>query len=52
MDATYSSHQAFGALGYTVEGPVALVGARVRQVSLHPPGPRAAREAALEPYDL
>jgi alkylation response protein AidB-like acyl-CoA dehydrogenase len=47
VDATYRAHQAFGALGFTVEGPVAAVGQRIRQISLHPPGPGAAREAVL-----
>ena len=47
VDATYRAHQSFGALGYTVEGPVARVGQRARQVSLHPPGPAAARQLAL-----
>jgi hypothetical protein len=47
VDATYRAHQSFGALGFTVEGPVARVGQRVRQVSLHPPGPAAARQTAL-----
>jgi alkylation response protein AidB-like acyl-CoA dehydrogenase len=52
LDATYRAHQAFGALGYTVEGPVALLGRRVRQVSLHPPGPAVARQAALAQFDI
>lgn len=52
LDATYRSHQTFGALGYTVEGPVALVGHRIRQLSLHPPGPGAARDAVLTTYQL
>ncbi len=43
LDATYRAHQSFGALGFTVEGPVARIGQQVRQVSLHPPGPGAAR---------
>jgi hypothetical protein len=47
LDATYRAHQSFGALGFTVEGPVARVGQRVRQVSLHPPGPAEARQTAL-----
>jgi alkylation response protein AidB-like acyl-CoA dehydrogenase len=47
VDATYRAHQSFGALGFTVEGPVARLGQRVRQVSLHPPGPAAARQTAL-----
>ena len=47
VDAAYRAHQSFGALGYTVEGPVARVAQRARQVSLHPPGPAAARQLAL-----
>lgn len=52
VDAGYRAHQAFGALGYTVEGPVALLAQRVRQVSLHPPGPGPARDAALAQYGI
>jgi alkylation response protein AidB-like acyl-CoA dehydrogenase len=52
LGATYRAHQSFGALGFTVEGPVAQMGQRIRQVSLHPPGPRAAREAALAAHGL
>jgi alkylation response protein AidB-like acyl-CoA dehydrogenase len=47
VDATYRAHQSFGAVGFTVEGPVARVGQRIRQVSLYPPGPRAAYQAVL-----
>jgi alkylation response protein AidB-like acyl-CoA dehydrogenase len=47
LDATYRAHQAFGALGFTVEGPVAGIGQHIRQISLHPPGAGAAREAVL-----
>jgi alkylation response protein AidB-like acyl-CoA dehydrogenase len=52
LGATYRAHQSFGALGFTVEGPVAVIGQRIRQISLHPPGPRAAREAALAAHGL
>ena len=52
VDAAYRAHQAFGALGYTVEGPVALLAQRVRQVSLHPPGPGPARDAALARHGI
>jgi alkylation response protein AidB-like acyl-CoA dehydrogenase len=52
LGATYRAHQSFGALGFTVEGPVAAIGQRIRQVSLHPPGPRAAREAVLVAHGL
>lgn len=52
VDATYRGHQAFGALGYTVEGPVAVLGQRIRQVSLHPPGPTAARRRALSQHGI
>jgi len=52
VDATYRAHQSFGALGFTVEGPAARVGQRVRQVSLHPPGPAVARQTALAAAQL
>jgi alkylation response protein AidB-like acyl-CoA dehydrogenase len=52
VDASYRAHQAFGALGYTVEGPVARVAQQIRQVSLHPPGPAHARDAVLAAHGL
>ena len=52
LEATYRAHQTWGALGYTVEGPIGLLGQRVRQVSLGAPGPAAARAAMLEAHSL
>jgi alkylation response protein AidB-like acyl-CoA dehydrogenase len=43
----YQAHQTYGAMGFTVEGPVALASHRIRQESLVAPGPRAAREVVL-----
>jgi alkylation response protein AidB-like acyl-CoA dehydrogenase len=47
LDAAYSAHQTLGAMGFTVEGPVAGVARRIRHVSLLPPGPSRAREVVL-----
>ena len=47
LDAAYAAHQTLGAMGFTVEGPVAGVARRIRHVSLLPPGPARAREVVL-----
>jgi alkylation response protein AidB-like acyl-CoA dehydrogenase len=47
LDAAYTAHQTLGAMGFTVEGPVAGVARRIRHVSLLPPGPSRAREVVL-----
>jgi alkylation response protein AidB-like acyl-CoA dehydrogenase len=47
LDAAYTAHQTLGAMGFTVEGPVAGVARRIRHVSLLPPGPARAREVVL-----
>ncbi|MBM12823.1 MAG: acyl-CoA dehydrogenase [Chloroflexi bacterium] len=44
----YQSHQVFGAMGFTVEGPVANLAQRIRQTSLMPPGPEFARSQVME----
>lgn len=43
----FQAHQTFGAMGFTVEGPVAAVTARVRQLSLLAPRPDQLRAAVL-----
>jgi alkylation response protein AidB-like acyl-CoA dehydrogenase len=50
--ASYQAHQVHGAMGFTVEGPVAHLSHRARQVSLHVPGPARLREAALSGHGL
>jgi hypothetical protein len=52
LGTAYQAHQTFGALGFTVEGPVARLAARVRQCTLLPPGPVAARRTVLAGVDL
>jgi alkylation response protein AidB-like acyl-CoA dehydrogenase len=47
LDAAYTAHQTLGAMGFTVEGPVAGVARRIRHLSLLPPGPSRAREVVL-----
>lgn len=43
LDAALRVHQTYGAMGYTVEGPVGHVSTRLRQISLLAPGPDHAR---------
>lgn len=52
LAAAYRAHQTFGAMGFTIEGPVSHVSRRIRQVSLLAPGPDAARAAVLAGHDL
>ena len=52
IDTAFRAHQTFGAMGFTIEGPVAHVSRRIRQVSLLPPGPDAARQSVLVANDL
>jgi alkylation response protein AidB-like acyl-CoA dehydrogenase len=46
-EMAYQAHQTLGAMGFTIEGPVAAASLRIRQLSLHPPGPARARELVL-----
>ena len=52
LAAGYQAHQVHGAMGFTVEGPVAHLSHRARQVSLHVPGPARLREAALSGHGI
>jgi alkylation response protein AidB-like acyl-CoA dehydrogenase len=45
--AAYASHQAHGAIGYTVERGLDRWSAAIRQISLHPPHPDIARSISL-----
>ena len=45
--AAYQAHQTFGAIGFTVEGPVAHVSLRIRQLSLQPVPQASARHRVL-----
>lgn len=47
LETAYRAHQTLGALGFTIEGPVAHLSRRVRQLSLQPPGPDNARAEVL-----
>jgi hypothetical protein len=49
LEAASTSHQVFGALGVTLEGPAFFASRRVRQLVALPPGEEHAREAVLEP---
>ena len=46
--AAYQAHQTFGAIGFTIEGPVAHVSLRIRQLSLQPVPQASARARVLE----
>ncbi len=46
--AAYQAHQTFGAIGFTIEGPVAHVSLRIRQLSLQPVPVTSARSRVLE----
>ena len=50
LAAAYCSHQTFGAMGFTVEGPVGRVSSLIRQVSMFGRPPAELREAILAPY--
>ena len=52
LDMAYRAHQFFGALGFTVEGPIAGVSSRIRQLSMLAPRPAANRDAVLAMHGL
>ena len=52
LEAASTSHQVFGALGVTVEGPAFFASRRIRQLASLPPGSERAREAVLAPLGL
>jgi len=45
-------HQAFGAIGITLEGPVFHISRRIRQLASLPPGAAPARAAVLSHFGL
>ena len=47
QQTAYRAHQVFGAMGFTIEGPVAYLGHRIRQLGLSAPGPTTARARVL-----
>jgi hypothetical protein len=47
LGAATTSHQVFGAVGVTLEGPVFHLSRRVRQLVAHPPSAASARERVL-----
>lgn len=48
MAAGYQAHQLFGAMGFTLEGPVGHLSHRIRQVGLLPPHQRHAHQLVLD----
>jgi alkylation response protein AidB-like acyl-CoA dehydrogenase len=52
LEAAYVSHQIFGAIGITLEGPAYHVSRRIRQLASQPPGEDAARALVLQELGL
>jgi len=52
LGIAYRAHQTFGAMGFTVEGPVARLSHRIRQESMLAPGPYRSRQVVLAGLDL
>jgi alkylation response protein AidB-like acyl-CoA dehydrogenase len=52
LEAAYTCHQLFGAIGITLEGPVYHVSRRIRQLSAQAPDAAGARQALLERFGL
>jgi len=52
VEMAHTSHQLFGALGITTEGPVFHVSRRIRQLASQPPGEGTARCAVLDHFGL
>ncbi|MCE9622613.1 MAG: acyl-CoA dehydrogenase [Actinomycetia bacterium] len=48
MAAGYQAHQLFGAMGFTLEGPVGHLSHRIRQVGLLPPNQNYSHELVLD----
>ncbi len=48
LQAAFTAHQVFGAVGITLEGPAFHVSRRIQQLAAQPPGSERCREAALE----
>lgn len=48
MAAAYQAHQLFGAMGFTVEGPVGHLSHRIRQTGLLPPNQNYSHELVLD----
>lgn len=47
-EMAYRAHQVFGAIGFTLEGPVAHLSHRIRQFGMLPPGLAASRRGVLD----
>lgn len=52
LAAAYCAHQTFGAMGFTVEGPIGRVSALIRQISTVTRSPGDVREAVLAPHHI
>ena len=47
LEAAFTTHQTFGAIGITLEGPVFHLSRRIQQLAAQPPGETPAREVLL-----
>ncbi len=52
VEAAYTCHQLFGAVGITLEGPVFHVSRRIRQLASQPPLPARSRDLVLDRFGL
>jgi hypothetical protein len=52
LDVAHQAHQTYGALGFTIEGPVARVSSRIRQLTMLPPPLTAIRDTVLSAHGL
>ncbi len=48
LESVYACHQVYGAMGFTEEGPMAVLRRRIAQTALLPPGPEALERVVLE----
>jgi len=47
LEAAYTAHQVFGAIGITIEGPAFHISRRIRQLASDPPGEERSRASLL-----
>ncbi|HWM20992.1 MAG TPA: acyl-CoA dehydrogenase family protein [Ilumatobacteraceae bacterium] len=52
LRTAFQTHQTYGAMGFTVEGPIGTRSARIRQTSLFPPGEHQSGERLLSLHGL
>jgi alkylation response protein AidB-like acyl-CoA dehydrogenase len=52
LQTAFQTHQTYGAMGFTVEGPIGTRSARIQQTSMFPPGEHQAGERLLSLHGL